>query len=53
MLGNYVKDGEHTLRPHVTASLFLQAIEMRKRYGRRKWLGAAAMVLVAMVVIGV
>lgn len=48
-----MKDGEDTLRPHVTASLFLQAIEMRKRFGWRKWLGAAAMVLAVMFVIGV
>lgn len=33
MLGNYgVKDGEDTLRPHVTAELFKQTIEMWKRF---------------------
>lgn len=49
MLGNYTRrDGEDTLRPQVTASLFLQAIEMRKRFGRRRWIGAAALVAVVL-----
>lgn len=51
MLGNYVKDGEHTLRPQVTAELFKQTIEMWKRYGRRRWLGMA--VLAALLLIAV
>jgi hypothetical protein len=30
-----MKDGEDTLRPQVTAYLLSQALEMRKKYGRR------------------